>query len=110
MGEVVGRYLDAVLKPKGLERHNKVRKLFALSRTMTADLFVKSIERALKYQITAVETIERIALLYVHQGNDFFPSVDMDESYCQRDAYLEGSLTDEPDFSEYDTPSEEDHG
>jgi transposase len=110
MGEVVGQYLDAVLKPKGIERHNQVRKLFALSRKMTPNLFEKSIERALKYDVTAVEVIERIAFLYVHQGSDTLPSVDVDENYLQREAYLEGSLTDEPDLSAYDTFSEEDHG
>jgi hypothetical protein len=110
MGEVVGQYLDAVLKPKGLERHNMIRKLFALARKMTPALFVKSIERALKYEITAVETIERIALLYVHEGADMLPSVEVDESFRQREAYLEGNLTDEPDLSVYDTFLEEDHG
>ena len=110
MGEVVGRYLDAVLKPKGLERHNMIRKLFALARTMTAELFTKSIERALKYEITAVETIERIALLYVHEGTDLLPSVEVDESYRQREAFQEGNLTDEPDLSVYDLPPEETDG
>lgn len=110
MGEVVGQYLDAVLKPKGIERHNMIRKLFALARTMTPELFVKSIERALKYQITAVHTIERIALLYVHEGADMLPSVEVDESYQQREAYREGSLTDEPDLSVYDPPLEETDG
>lgn len=110
MSEVVGQYLDAVLKPKGLERHNKVRKLFALAQKMTPALFVKSIERALKYEITAVETIERIALLYVHEGADTLPAVEVDESFRERETYLEGNLTDEPDLSQYDTFSEEDHG
>ncbi len=110
MGEVVGQYLDAMLKPKGIERHNMIRKLFALARKMTPELFVKSIERALKYGITAVETIERIALLYLHEGADTIPSVEVDESYRQREAYLEGNLTDEPDLSVYDTPSEETDG
>jgi hypothetical protein len=110
MGDVVGRYLDALLKPKGIERHNMIRRLFALARTMTQALFVKSIERALKYEITAVETIERIALLYVHEGADTLPSVEVDESFRQREAYLEGNLTDEPDLSDYDTFLEEDHG
>jgi hypothetical protein len=109
MGEVVGQYLDVVLKPKGIERHNMVRKLFVLARKMTPTLFVKSIERALKYEITAVETIERIALLYVHEGTDMLPSVEVDESFREREAYLEGNLTDEPDLSVYDTFSEEDH-
>ena len=110
MGDVVGQYLDALLKPKGIERHNMIRRLFALARTMTQALFVKSIERALKYEITAVETIERIALLYVHEGAEVLPSVEVDESFRQREAYLEGNLTDEPDLSDYDTFAEEDHG
>jgi hypothetical protein len=35
--------------------------------------------------------------------------VDVDESFCEREAYREGSLTDAPDFSRYDKMLEDDN-
>jgi len=69
---------------------------------MTSELFVQSIERALRYRITSVETIERIALLSMTQDAQILPDADVDEDFQQREAYLEGQLTDAPDFSIYE--------
>jgi len=74
---------------------------------MTPALFVRTIERALKYRIDDLETIWRIALMYVQDGLDTMPAVDLDESFTEREAYQEGCLSDEPDFSRYEDPSEE---
>lgn len=102
LGEVVGQYLDFALKPKGIERHRRVRELFALSQKMTSALFVRSIRRALRYRITSIETIERIACLYLAEGSAAIPYAQVDESFRERAAYQEGHLTDEPDLSAYD--------
>ena len=104
-------YLNFALKSEGgIQRHRFVRELFALAGRMTSSLFIQTIERALRYRITSIETLDRIALLYISQGAQTLPCVDVDESYCQREAYLEGSLTDAPDFSIYDKMLEEDNG
>ena len=105
---VVGEYLDMVLKPKGVERHSFVRKLFALSRRMTPELFLRSIERAAKYKVTSLKAIERIARLYMNHTDAPLPSAEVDESFVNREAYLEGELTDQPDLSLYDFEPEED--
>jgi hypothetical protein len=110
LGEGVGAYLDFALKPKGAGRHQFVRKLFALAQQMSASLFLKTLERAHKYRITRIETLRRIALLYLNQGVETLPCVEVDERFRDRDTYLEGRLTDEPDFSPYDDLLEEDHG
>jgi len=110
MAEGVDAYLDFALKPMGAKRHGFVRKLFVLSRKMTPELFVESIERAHKYKITAIETIERIALLQMRQETAVLPLVEVDEDFCERDAYQEGYLTDPPDLSIYEDLSEEDDG
>jgi transposase len=103
LSQAVGAYLDFALKSEGgVRRHNFVRKLFSLSRRMTSELFVQSIERALRYRITSVETIERIALLSMTQEAQILPDADVDEDFQQREAYLEGQLTDAPDFSIYE--------
>ena len=110
MGDVVSAYLDFALKPKGIQRHRFVRELFAVTRQMSSALFLTSIERALKYRITSIETIQRIARLYVHQAGETLPYVEVDESYRDRDAYQEGRLTDEPDFSPYEKLLEDTDG
>jgi transposase len=107
MSESLSTYLDFALAPKGIQRHGFLRKLHALSRKVTAELFVASIERAHKYRITDIATIERIVALNMTQGALSVPCVDVDEAFRQRDAYLEGRLTDAPDLSIYDEPMEE---
>jgi transposase len=101
IGEQVSAYLDFALSPKGIERHGFVRKLFALSRKMTPALFIQSLERAHKYRITDMETIERIVVLCMGQGQVELPFVEVDEEFQQRPAYQEGHLTDQPDLSVY---------
>lgn len=102
MAEVVSAYLDFALKPKGNERHRFLRDLFRLAQQMTPALFLKTIERALKYRIGEIETLRRIAVMQMSEGVEILPSAEVDESLKERDAYVEGHLTDEPDFSPYD--------
>jgi len=108
IGPSVGIHLDWVLEIKGLGRNRFLRNLLALSRKMTPELFIKSIERATQYRIEDIATIQRIAVLYLQQGSTTLPSAVVDEHFTQRDAYLEGSLTDAPDLSIYRDPPQED--
>jgi transposase len=101
MGATVNAYLDFVLKPAGIQRHRFLRELFAMTRRMSGELFVKAVERALKYRITTLDTIERIALLYVAGSADALPAAEVDENFRARDTYEEGRLTDAPDFTAY---------
>jgi len=107
MGERVSAYLDFVLKPKGIERHGFLRKLFAISQKMTPGLFIQSIERAHKYRIDSLETIERIALLCMSQDGETLPAAELDERFRERDTYRAGHLTDPPDLSIYEKTWEE---
>ena len=109
LAPAVGAYLDFALPTKGIQRHEFIRRLLALSRKMSLELLVKSLERASKYRITSLETVERIALLYLQQGSGQLPLVPIDEAFRQRPAYQEGSLTDPPDLSLYQEPSPPDH-
>jgi hypothetical protein len=110
MDETVNAYLDFALKPKGIQRHRFVRELFALTRQMTSPLFIKTVKRGLRYRITDVEILRRIAVLYMNQDDEMLPYADVDEDFRNRDAYLEGRLTDSPDFSAYDKMLEDDDG
>ena len=101
LGEAVGAYLDFALPQKGIQRHQFIRKLLGLSRRMTPELFLRSVERARKYQITEVATVERIAILYLNQGTGELPLPEVDEAFREREAYQEGALTDPPNLSLY---------
>ncbi len=102
----VSAYVDLIFKTPGIYRHECLRKLLALSRKMTPQLFIKTVERAHQYQITSLPTLERIALLYLDAGSGELPCVEIDQSFREREAYQEGSLTEPPDLSLYETPPE----
>ena len=102
MSESVNAYLDFALKPKGIQRHQFLRKLHGLRGKMTESLFIASIERAHKYKITDIATIERIAALHITEGVEMLPLAEVDEDFRRRDAYLQGRLTDAPELSTYD--------
>lgn len=103
LAPAVSLYVDFLLKTPGIYRHELLRKLLALSRKMTPELFIKSAERALKYQITSLITLERIARLYLEEGTEL-PCVQIDEAFREREAYQEGSITEQPDLSVYQNP------
>ena len=103
----VNAYLDFALKPKGIQRHQFLRKLHALSRKMTQSLFITSIERAHKYKIIDIATIERIAALQITEGVQTLPMVDVDEDFRRRDTYVQGRLTDPPELWTYDEKDKE---
>ena len=107
MDEIVGRYLDFALKPKGIARHHLLRQIFALSREISPEVFLRVIERALRYRIAAMPTLRRIALLLLDAPERALPAVDIDESFRTRESYLEGRLSDAPDFSRYNRILEE---
>jgi len=106
--ERVGRYLDFALKPKGIERHRFLRRLFALWRQMNSAIFIRTLERAMRYGITETDTLQRIAVLLLDGSEHPLPAVDIDEGFRARESYLEGRLTDAPDFSRYNQLLEDD--
>ena len=99
----MGDYLDFALSAPGVvQRHRFTRELLALSRKVTPSVFVKTVQRALRYRIVDLGTLRRIAWLCISQPEDVLPEVDVDEDFQQRSAYQEGCLTDQPDLSVYD--------
>lgn len=101
LGAEVAAYVDYVLATPGIQRHRLLRALLALSQQVPLAVFTQTLERALRYRVVELPTVQRIAWLYLSQG-DYVPDVEVDESYRQRPAYLEGEWTDEPDLSRYD--------
>jgi transposase len=105
----VDGYLNFVLHA-GVQPHRFVRDLFALSCRMTAAVFLETIERALHYQITDIETLRRMARLSISQQEFQLSGVEVDESFRQREAYQQGHLTDAPDLSLYDQMLDDEEG
>jgi len=102
MGAEVAAYVDYVLATPGMmQRHRFLRELLALSQQVTPAVFVQALERALHYRVVHLPTVQRIAWLYLSQGEHIL-DVEVDENYRQRPAYQEGEWTDEPDLSRYD--------
>ena len=97
---VIGAYVDFILSSPGLLRHQFLRRLWALRQRWSTALFLRTIERAHRYQITSLETLERIALLEL--DDTALPDPVVDPELEKRPAYQEGSLTDTPDLSRYD--------
>jgi transposase len=102
MGPEVEAYLDFALKAPGIQPHRLTRELFALSRQVTGDVFLRTVARALRYRIVQMETLRRIAWLCISQQEHPLLQVEVDEDFQQRPAYQEGRLTEEPDLSIYD--------
>jgi hypothetical protein len=102
VAEEMDAYLAFALKPMGREKHRFIRRLYGLHQKMALPLFIKTIKRALKYRITDMETIERIAILLMRDGNYDMPSVQIDQDFKQRESYLEGRFSDDVDLSIYD--------
>jgi len=102
IGSEVAAYVDYVIKTSGVQRHRFLRELLALSRKVTEGVFVEAMERALRYRILDMATVERIAWFCMSQGEEQRFEIDVDDSYHERPAYQEGCLTDEPDLSIYD--------
>jgi len=102
LGLDVAAYVDYVLATPGIQRHRFLRELFALSQQVTPAVFVQALQRALQYRVVHLQTVQRIAWLYLSQCPGQACEIEVDESYRQRPAYLEGALTDEPDLSRYD--------
>ena len=102
MDPAVGAYLDYVIGTKGVRRHQFVRDLFALSRKLTGSVFVRAVERAQRYRIVHLATLQKIAWFCLSQEDQPLPDADIDEAYRNRPEYQEGCLTDEPDLSIYE--------
>lgn len=110
IAESVDEYISFAATSCGNQRHRFIRGLFTLSRRMTPELFIRTVERARRYRITDVATLERIASIYLIHGETLMPSPVLDESFKEREAYLQGRLTDAPDFSKYNQILEDQDG
>lgn len=98
----VDRYLDFIHKQKGIKKHHFIRCLYRLSKKVALPVFSRSLERALKFAISDIQTIERICVLQMKSTGYELPNVLISESYRHRDSFIEGEFSDEVDLDRYD--------
>lgn len=105
---IAGAYLDFCLRIKGLRRNHFLRELYALSCRMSEALLVRAMERALRYRVQSVETLERIAAFYANDGIPDLQGMEWNEDFQEREQYREGQLGEAPDLSIYDRMMKDD--
>lgn len=86
---------DVKLKPKF------IRDLYNLSKKMTRSLFLECIKRALKYHISNIASIERIATQLVKNDLYKLPEVSINNDYENREEYQKGRFSNEADPDTY---------
>jgi hypothetical protein len=103
ISDEVARYLELVLSEKGIQRHRLIRALLGLSKKVSPSLFSKTLQRALQYRITDMNTLERMAILQLAESGVQMPLVELDQEVQNRDAYQKGQFTEPVDWSTYTT-------
>ena len=106
----IDNYLEFAIKNGVKQRHRFIRGLYGLYRKMALEVFIKTIKRALKYRITDIKTVERIATLQLTAAHFQLPLPQIDRQLEKRDAYIEGYFADDVDLSVYDNITEDDDG
>ena len=103
---VIGDYLNFAVPKSGKVRHQFIRSLFGLYRKTAASVFIQTVNRANKYRITDIKTIENIVALILRAGSIDITLPEIDQDFQKRDAYIEGCFADKPDLSIYEDENE----
>lgn len=101
-GKEIDEYVTFAIKNGVKQKHRFIRALYGLHRKMALEVFVKTVSRALKYRITDIKTVERIATLQLTAENFQMPLPQIDRQLEKRDAYIQGYLADDVDLSVFD--------
>ena len=103
-------YLTFAIKNGVKQKHRFIRGLYGLYRKIALEVFIKTVKRALKYRITDIKTLERIATLQLTAGDYQLPMPQIDRQLEKRAAYIEGYFADEVDLNVYDKITGDDDG
>ena len=95
-------YLNFGLPKSGKARHHFIRAFFGLYQKTAPSVFIQAVQRALKYRIKDIKTIENIIILILRDGGIELRTPEIEPDFTKRDAYIEGCFTDEPDLSIYE--------
>lgn len=106
----INDYLDFATKNGVKQKHRFIRGLYGLYQKIAIEVFIKTVKRALKYRITDIKTVERIATLQLTASNVQLPLPQIDQQLEKRASYIEGCVADEVDLNVYDKITEDDNG
>ena len=106
----IDEYLDFAIRNGVKQKHRFIRGLYGLYRKIALELFIKTVKRALKYRITDIKTVERIATLQLTASDCRLSLPQIDQQLEKRAAYIEGYFTDDVDLSIYDKITGDDNG
>jgi hypothetical protein len=103
LGDTVSIYLDFILTPECMikQKPRFIRELYRLSKKMTEELFLKCISRALKYKITRIESLEKIAGKLLKNNIEYQIEIPSPDHYENRSSYQKGRVSREGDLKEY---------
>jgi hypothetical protein len=104
MSDKISIYIDFILsKECKLPQKNKfIRDLYCLSKKINASLFIECIDRAYKYKIYNLISIERIALQLLKNNCPAMTLLmDYKDDYQERSTYVEGLYSEESDLKNY---------
>ena len=65
-----------------------------------------AVQRALKYRIQDIKTIENIVVFILRDSGIEPGTPEIEPDFTKRDAYIEGCFTDDPDLSIYEDENE----
>ena len=110
MGQVCCLYLDYLDSPLCKVRYKAklIRDLYRLSIKLEPSLFLKAVERALRYQIDSLQSFERIASQILKDDLPELPQPDCGENYEERRSHQAGRFSSEADLATYKRLFEED--
>ena len=106
LDQTVADYLDFAVPQSGKPKHQFIRALFGLYRKTAPSVFIQTVERALKYRVMDIKTIENMVTLILRDGSFDIPFPEIDQDFQKREAYIEGCFADEADLSIYDMEDE----
>jgi len=105
MSENVSQYIRWARKEsRQVSYPNKwIRALYDLSRQLAPTIFNQTIERAMQYQVTKIDALERMASLLIRldSSSQWLPDIPVPSNFDKRKAYEEGRFSEEPDLKTY---------
>lgn len=103
LGETCCVYLDFIKSNKSeiSQKPKFIRHLHHLSKNMSTSLFMTMIQRALKYSVTNIETLDRMSHQLM-QKESCMPEITISQDYEQRESYQQGRCSHETQMDLYD--------
>jgi len=88
-------YLDYIKSTecKIKQKQKLIRELYYISRKVTKNIFLKVIERALKYKVSDIGSINQMIGQIIQNEVYVEPDITADQSFMNREAYQQGRFS-----------------